>query len=1149
MENKKLKNKNKMFFHKNKRVPAFCTKRTVFCVLFLVATLSISGVASLILNANAQLAPVRTIELNSENASFENADPGAWKVTKSAEWTGIKKARITFDIDSIVKDDGKHKDVMLVIDNPSSVQGYALSQIRSSAIDLANHVLADPDNRMGLITFTSRASVLFPLSNDRETITDIMSGIVTGESVDFYQGLQKAQEELSNYENSNDRQLILLYAVHSDFCSNMADSTLLYRILKAQHPNMTINIAMLSSNCDTREIQTDYFDNLFYTNYSDLSETFREAILTPYSYNEFKITDYLNEEYWNINSIDSINATSGEVALEYDGAKPKIIWNLESNYYSGRTETLTIDIEPTIELSNEIDILMPTNTSETVSSKMKDLPDELVSSEMTPVLRSTYSASYDVNSPSDCEVIGTVPAAQRYLIHSTVGIDDINLQCQGYSFNGWQINTQNAKYINDDYFLMSEEDVVLMATWGKPSIAKSMSGESHSRASATFDIGTNVNKKMKQLSGQADATDSTNNTTITRIAKSESLPSTINILDENYILSAADSPVPIYGWYNNGTLYYYSDADDLFLNKNSSRMFMRLAALTDISCLATLNTSRVTEFTLTFQETALTNVDALADWDVSSVTRMTQMFYTMKYLQNVDGLSRWNTASLTNMDYIFRGDNNLTNIDGLSNWNISRVASLTYIFAGVSSLTSLDALAGWDTSNITGMQAAFMGTSSLTDISALANWNTNSLNYLVETFSGSTSLTDISPISGWDTSRVTSMSRLFHGASSITDISPISGWNTSSLKNMSGMLYGLTSLVNANPLKNWDTSKVEDFNNMFANDSALTTINELTGLVKASAKNLNSMFSGASSLVDISSLSGWDTSGVTNMSNLFQNARSIVNANSLKNWNTVNVTTFYSMFSGAQSLTDISELTNLVKASAQNLGSMFSGASSLVDISSLSEWDTSGVTNTSYMFRATKVANASPIGVWNTGSLTDMRYMFNQNRSLTNISGLVNWDTSNVVYMDGVFSGANSVTDFSALAGWETPSVQKLSYLFFDTGITNLDAISGWDVSNLIDMSHIFNTAKLLTDIEGIRNWNTSSATSMAGMFSSASMITDIEPISGWDTSKVTNISKMFYNASGITNFSTLNGWDTSRIVDKADAFTGANSSAPPSWY
>ena len=56
---------------------------------------------------------------------------------------------------------------------------------------------------------------------------------------------------------------------------------------------------------------------------------------------------------------------------------------------------------------------------------------------------------------------------------------------------------------------------------------------------------------------------------------------------------------------------------------------------------------------------------------------------------------------------------------------------------------------------------------------------------------------------------------------------------------------------------------------------------------------------------------------------------------------------------------------------------MFSGCSSLLSLSDISKWNTSHVTNMSFMFyECESLSSLSDISKWNTSNVTDMSYMF-----------------------------------------------------------------------------------------------------------------------------------------------------------------------------
>ena len=171
---------------------------------------------------------------------------------------------------------------------------------------------------------------------------------------------------------------------------------------------------------------------------------------------------------------------------------------------------------------------------------------------------------------------------------------------------------------------------------------------------------------------------------------------------------------------------------------------------------------------------------------------------------------------------------------------------------------------------------------------------------------------------------------------------------------------------------------------------------------------------------------------------------------------------------------------------------MFNSASSLTDISGLADWDTAKVTNMSYMFASTKIANADALA---TGK--------NNNPNI--------WNTGNVKSMGQMFYAASSLTDISGLANWDTAKVTEMYQMFQFTKITNVNALATgkngnpniWNTGNVTNMSYMFSDASSLTDISGLSDWDTAKVTDMRSMFNDTAIV-DISPIAGWDVSSVT---------------------------------------------
>ena len=207
---------------------------------------------------------------------------------------------------------------------------------------------------------------------------------------------------------------------------------------------------------------------------------------------------------------------------------------------------------------------------------------------------------------------------------------------------------------------------------------------------AQLSNGMDVNAKMKKLSGTANARYSTSNTNIQAILKSDIAPD-ISTMTSNNIVSS--STIPIYMWFDNGTIYWWSEANKIKCNEISSYMFYNCKTLTNIEALASWNTSSVTYMSYMFSGcNTLTNIEALASWNTSSVINMNFMFSGCETLTNIEALASWDTSSVTGMGYMFSSCR-IANFVPISNWNISKV---TYFFRMLSNVATPTTYPNWN---------------------------------------------------------------------------------------------------------------------------------------------------------------------------------------------------------------------------------------------------------------------------------------------------------------------------------------------------------------------------------------------------------------------------------------------------------------------
>jgi len=1078
-------------FRKNKRQFGIRSHRNLFVAIFLGLVFGISGVISLIMNAMAADVPVPSVEILSQNSSYPDGHPGAWRVTKSAEWTDFGKARVTFKVESVAKYGSNKLDVVMVVDNSGSMSGAKMSQVKADAIDLTDTLLSDPNNRMALVAFNSTAEILSGFTNNKTLMINMINGISVDGSTNYNQGLIKTLEVLDGYSEQNNRDLVILFLTDGFPNEETMNEVAQYRTIKTLYPYATVNGIQYEMGEEILEPIIRVSDNQYLANMDSLNNVLFEATIVPYVYDDFVITDYINNDYWTLSDankdgiIDAtdvtqdVSATIGmyENGITYNfpdvGVGEQIQWDISGLYRSGQTATLTIDLDLKEQYLGVVDdsLLFPTNAHETIVSSLEDTADEDIDSPLTPKLRVVYDVIYDANEPNGCTVPDDmIPEDSTHVIYSTVEISDAVLSCYGYTFKGWSITTDGIDMINDDYFRMPGKDVVIKAAWGKPDILKSMGGKMHVRATATFDKGSNVNVKFKKLSGQSAGFD-TQNTTITNVKKVNSLSSSVDINNSKYIVSSADSMVPIYAWYDNGTIYYYTDAEEIYLNADASYMFNQFRALSSI--------------------------EEAGEWNASNATSMRRIFYCAGYDAtdfSVD-VSGWNTSNVTSMREMFEdtGYSATTwSIGDLSDWDVSSATDMGYMFerAGYSATNFSLNLSGWDASRATNMSSMF-----------------REAGYSATNFSLN--------LSGWDASRVTDMSRMFYKAGYNADIFSlnVTGWNVANATDLSSMFenagYNATNW-SIGDLSGWDVSNVENMSDMFR-DAGFKATSWLIG--------------------DISS---WNVSSVTNMSNMFREAGFMATSwsiSDLSGWNTSNVKNTESMFATAfYHLPDFSlDLSGWNMSKVTNMSSMFfyAGYSATTwSVGDLSGWNVSNAVDMDCMFSYSGYSattwSIGDISGWDVSSVTTMSRMFEYagyNDSSVIALDLSGWNTSNVTNMASMFRNAGyNATSFSLnLSGWNTSGVtdmsRMLSYIGYNASSVSLN-LSGWDTSNVINMSYMFecayhNVPNFSLDLSG---WNTSNVTDMHSMFSSVGYnATSFSlNLSGWNTSNVTDMSYMF---------------------------------------
>ena len=632
----------------------------------------------------------------------------------------------------------------------------------------------------------------------------------------------------------------------------------------------------------------------------------------------------------------------------------------------------------------------------------------------------------------------------------------------GYIFEGWYTDTALT-----NRFELNSSNIPTDLSSNRTVYAK------YREATATFDTGSRVNAKMKHLAGNSSATSSSADTTITSFQKSTTIPNEYKTSD--YIVSSSDSDVPIYMWFDNGTIYWYTDAPGtVYLNSNSSSLFQELRGITSIE-LDKFDTSNVTNMSRMFDYCLdLQNLD-VSHFDTSNVTDMSFMFnYTN--LISLD-LSNLDTSKVTSMENMFYGCDELTNLN-VSSFNTSNVTNMSRMFQQCKKLPTLD-VTNFDTSNVTNMKGMFYECNNLTALD-VSNFVTNKVTDMSDMFYDCNHLTTLD-VTNFATNKVTDMSYMFGKCINLTSLD-VSHFNTSKVTNMEDMFYDCEKITSLD-VTHFDTSKVTNMKAMFRDCYNLTTL-DVSHFDTANVTTMEWMFRGCTSLPSLD-VTHFDTSNVTNMRSMFEDCTNLASLD-VTHFVTDNVTTMGWMFRGCTSLPSL-DVTHFNTSNVTDMSNMFCLCSSLTSLD-VTHFNTSNVKAMDSMFNQCTNLVTVDVSGFDTSNVTDMGRMFLDCKSLESID-VTHFDTSKVKYMNYMFDGCSKLISLD-VTHFNTNNVEYMNSMFEGcTGLTTLD-LSSFNTSNVHAINEMFLKDTSLTTIYVSNNFDTTNASSSWAMFTSCYNLT-----------------------------------------------------------
>lgn len=479
--------------------------------------------------AHAELVPNKYVEIKSKNSEYvpENnpigwnytlgiENTGGWRVAKHARWTDYGVAELKLDISATPRYSKKKQDIIVVINNTNSnaMPSGNYEKLKDKLREFSKDHIDNEKGKIALISFNSYANIVSDFTDNYDDLeTDIYSlPLSNNTSVSYYQPLLKVDELLRNYTPSNNTEVVVIFV--AGIAPNIESPLEVgeYEYLTDQYPYLTVNSInyssyafhayagafiptankslakisreMINASLDRKDEHSTYemVDNAF-------QNPFLMAARSRIIYDVFDISEYINNDYFDVESVEDITNRKGKVKLETENGTQKVLWTMKDERFSSGTPSYTNELVIKLKLKDELldkGGIYPTSSRSIVKTSMQDTPNENINTTATTILPDNFRVIYDGNAPSGCNVKG-VPNADYHSVFATIKVSEAELSCDGYIFEGWDIVDKKLTMINDDTFLMPESDVTIRANWSKLSIKKSMDGDVNT-ARSLYDI-------------------------------------------------------------------------------------------------------------------------------------------------------------------------------------------------------------------------------------------------------------------------------------------------------------------------------------------------------------------------------------------------------------------------------------------------------------------------------------------------------------------------------------------------------------------------------------------------------------------------------------------------------------------------------------
>lgn len=448
--------RNKQF---QKRLLLFVVVLAVGFVLVLPKSLAVDNQA------------IKSVVIPSEKLNVEEKQAGAWKITESTEWTSKGEAKITFELDTVFRNNLEGTDFIFALDTSSSMNGDKLLYLKNSIKKFSEDLLNDPSNKISIVSFNNEANLLVDFTDNKDLVSEKVNSLVATGKTNYYNSLVKIGEVLNNYQVEENRNCVVVFVVGSYPTEGSPNQDTYFKYLKEEYSNIIFNAVQYELGDKVSEQIKDVSDNQYLASSKNLSDKLVKFLDVSEAYNEFSISEYINDKYFNVENENSISVNKGTVNL--DKSSQKITWNV-NNLKSGLGAKMEVKIKLKNEFLSQYDLYSVSKRIEVNSLIGEDR--EEVSNLVTPILSNNHQVIYDGNAPDGC-IPSNIPTASNKSVFDVVTIADSKPTCKGYQFKGWKVVTDPVEKVNSEHFIMPDDDVIIRAEWSKIKVSTKMNGK------------------------------------------------------------------------------------------------------------------------------------------------------------------------------------------------------------------------------------------------------------------------------------------------------------------------------------------------------------------------------------------------------------------------------------------------------------------------------------------------------------------------------------------------------------------------------------------------------------------------------------------------------------------------------------------------